>query len=72
MLGCPRKRGKIKFLETTRKFARSLRTRVETHNAQVGLPETGLLRVVVYAGQTVLGLEDEDEVETETEEGIEE
>jgi hypothetical protein len=51
----------VDFLESSRRRALSLRQRVEKFNATHGLPATGLLRVVVYAGQTILGIEDEEE-----------
>jgi hypothetical protein len=51
------------LLQRTRDHASALRARVEEYNATHPAPVEGDKRVIFYAGQAVLGLEDEGEDE---------
>jgi hypothetical protein len=47
------------LLQRTREHATALRARLEAYNLTHPAPEEGTKKVIFYAGQTVLGLEDE-------------
>jgi hypothetical protein len=47
------------LLQRTRDHATALRERIETYNLTHPAPQQGTKRLIFYAGQTVLGLEDE-------------
>jgi hypothetical protein len=47
------------FLQRTRSEATALRERVEAYNVARQMPEEGTKRVIFYAGQTVIGLDEE-------------
>lgn len=50
----------VSFLKATRERALSLRNRIERHNATHSAPSGEPLKVLVYFGQTVLGLDNND------------
>jgi hypothetical protein len=56
----PHREEVLSFLKDVRAKGAALRHKVEGYNAQVGLPRAEPERVIFYAGQTVLGLWDDE------------
>jgi len=57
--GHPHREAVLGFLQRTRDEATALRRQVEAYNAVHPAPTDGTQKVIFYAGQTVLGLDDD-------------